>query len=202
MKRTTLLMFFTVIFFTTNLQAKEISPYIALKALYTDIDAEQEIYYMGPEKFDIGDSDFGTAVSLGVSKKLPKGAFRTELEYSKKADIERKEFLTKIETQSFMLNSYLDIDTASKFTPYLSAGIGFSKIKVFDFFYETVLNDTNFTWQIGAGASYKATDKLSIDAGFRYIDFGNLSQSYYAGVITEDVDMTANEFYMGVRFSF
>lgn len=35
----------------------------------------------------------------------------------------------KVETQSMMVNAYYDIDTKSKFIPYVGAGLGYAKVK-------------------------------------------------------------------------
>ena len=211
----TLLLASVASLFALNANAVELNPYVGIKALYTDVDSEMKwADATDSEQYDISDKGWGAAVSVGVSTKLPYGAVRTELEYSKKADAESsytsmgETFETKIESQSLMLNAYYDIDTGSKITPYVGGGIGFAKLELNDQYWNDVYNkkidDTNFAWQIGAGVAYAVSDNISIDAGYRYIDYGSLSASGddgYGGE-KEDVDMTANEFYIGARYSF
>ena len=94
-----------------------------------------------------------------------------------KQDAEKKvsdEFGTtkaKMENNSVMLNAYYDIDTGTKLTPYVGAGIGMARLK------GSIKGDdanaskskTTFAWQVGAGVSYAMTDNLALDAGYRYL---------------------------------
>ena len=103
-----------------------------------------------------------------------------------------------------MLNGYIDLAPYSWFTPYVSAGIGFTKLK----YSETITSDltgqttklttdgnytpTRFTWSVGGGASIKVTNRFNVDAGYRYYDMNSIRH----------LDINAHEIYGGVRYVF
>lgn len=221
MKKTLLLAGVATALFSLNANATEFKPYVAVKALYTDVDADMdwsyddEVYGAESENYDVSDKGWGASLAVGASMKLASGAIRGELEISQKADAESSytsdgdTYKNKIETQTLMLNAYYDIDTGTKLTPYIGAGIGYAKLEVKDEYwnsaYNETIDDTNFAWQIGAGAAYALADNVSIDAGYRYINYGDLSSSkvdFLGGNEKAKVDLTANEFYVGARYSF
>jgi opacity protein-like surface antigen len=87
-----------------------------------------------------------------------------------------------------MANAYVDLGTWYNFTPYVGAGVGAANIKISGFrddgfnFSPTLKNSTayaadadkwNFAWALHAGVTYKVTQSMSIDFGYRYIDLGN-----------------------------
>jgi len=101
-------------------------------------------------------------------------------------------------SQSYMLNGYIDLAPYSWFTPYISAGIGFTKLK-----YSEIANGesftsygnykpTRFTWSVGGGASIKVTNRFNVDAGYRYYDMGAIRH----------MDVDAHEIYGGLRYVF
>ena len=75
-----------------------------------------------------------------------------------------------ISLNSFMLNGYFDIDTKSKFVPYFGAGIGLTRINFSEYTLkvedETIKakkgSDNEFGYQVKAGISYLASDKIDI----------------------------------------
>ena len=91
----------------------------------------------------------------------------------------------------FMANAYVDLGTWWSLTPYVGAGVGMANIKISDFrdvgFTYTLpgptLNNStayaddaskwNFAWAVHAGLTYKVTQAMSIDLGYRYIDMGS-----------------------------
>lgn len=220
MKKTILMAGIAISLFAFNANALDFNPYVSVKATYTDLKADlnyKSTYFFETESqsYDIGDKDLGGAIAFGSAFQVPYGNIRAELEYNKKADTESSYvdwgdvYKTKIETQSFMLNAYYDINTGTKFTPYIGIGLGYAQIKAQDQYWSEYygdIKDTNFSWQIGAGISYSINDNFVVDAGYRYIDFGDLSETQnYNGPgfdETNEFDITANEFYLGLRYQF
>lgn len=99
-----------------------------------------------------------------------------------------------------LLNVYYDFNTHSKFIPYLSGGIGLSRVAgsvagigAAPSFAE---EEYGFTWQAGAGLKYRASDKTSYTLGYRYMDTPGLEMG---GV---DVDHGGHEFRIGVQYNF
>ena len=141
---------------------------------------------------------------------------RTELEYvwrnkvnqtltenDGSGDKIRQEF----KTESYMLNGYIDFAPFHWITPYVGAGIGYTKLK-YDSRYTngagTVMpslgenyNKKRFTWSVGGGLSVKVTNRFNVDAGYRYYDMGDIKHD--SGKKT---GVTAHEVYGGVRYVF
>lgn len=136
--------------------------------------------------------------------------YRTELEYvwrdKGKWHAERAggiELNNDLKTTSYMWNHYIDFLPYNWWTPYVNAGLGFTKIK-----YNqrtttplggTVVNPegynntpTRFTWSVGAGMSVKVTNRVNVDAGYRYYDMGSVRY----------MDIDAHEVYGGLRYVF
>ena len=60
--------------------------------------------------------------------------------------------------------------------------------------------NNNFAWQIGAGISFAASENISLDLCYRYVDYGDFSKT--EDWETDKVDVSANEFYLGIRYNF
>ena len=121
--------------------------------------------------------------------------------------------VNELRTQSLMLNGYYDFKNKSKFTPYLSAGVGVSRIenKVSinpEFFgdSENITTDTNnnFTWTAGAGIAYKVTENVALDLAYRYVDAGetDVSQSFGGTKLKNTADLVSHDYSLGVRYNF
>ena len=62
-------------------------------------------------------------------------------------------------------NTYIDIPLDLTFTPYLGAGAGWGWIDG-----DHGNDDSGFTWNLMAGATFSLTDSLALDAGYRFRD--------------------------------
>lgn len=190
MNKNLLLACATFALFATQAQAANLTPYVSAKLKYVDMSNEASDSFA---KLSVDDNVFGGALAAGVAF----GNFRTELEYNLNSDASKKfpGATLKVESQSYMLNGYYDIDTQTKFSPYIMAGVGFADIKGKA---DTLgsISDTNFAWQAGAGISYEVNQAISLDAGYRYVDSGDFTKY---GI---KVESDSNEFYIGTRFSF
>lgn len=198
MKKLLLLTGLATAIFATQATATEISPYVSAKLKYVDISGK---YSEPGYSFSLDDNIFGGSIAAGTSIKMPYGAVRTELEYNQNDTAKKKLFgiiKTELETQSIMVNAYYDIDTGTKITPYLGGGIGYSKIKgkMSVLGLSAKMDDNTFTWQLGAGASYALTNNISLDAGYRYVDYGDFNE------YDSKIDATSNELYIGARYTF
>ena len=72
---------------------------------------------------------------------------------------------------TFMANGYMNLARGNDITPYAMGGIGFAKLKESaKVSGVTVSSDeTNFTWQIGAGIGFKLSKNVTGDLGYRYL---------------------------------
>ena len=98
---------------------------------------------------------------------------------------------------SYMFNGYIDLLPNYWITPYISGGIGWSKLELVD---KRIIMGTTvrykksgaFTWQMGAGLSIRLNKCLNIDSGYRYFTLGKINHA----------EVNAHEWYAGIRFTF
>lgn len=206
MKKTLLLAGVATVLFTMNANAVDLNPYIGAKLRYIEMSSDVKL----GDTFAVDDNIMGGSLAIGTSFKVNKGTVRTELEYNKNQSNEKTYAMRiagvsnyfngkfEIETQSVMLNAYYDFETESKLRPYIGAGLGFAKNKgsLTAAFMTGSIDNSAFAWQVGAGTGYKLTDNITVDAGYRYVDYGDIS-GY--GV---DVETSAHELYIGARYAF
>ena len=123
----------------------------------------------------------------------------------------------------FMANAYVDLGTWWCLTPYVGAGIGMANIKISGFrddgfnnvgglnistAYADDASKWNFAWALHAGLSYKVTQSMSIDLGYRYIDMGSgttgatraFDGSFTNGGPFTFNHITSHDFKLGVRW--
>lgn len=112
-----------------------------------------------------------------------------------------------------LLNVYYDIGNYAGFTPYVGAGVGVAYNRMSDSLVSSsgfkTLGDsrTSLAWALMAGASYDLTDQWAIDAGYRYINFGDATTSVNGsdGSIVPEIEsknMAAHEIRVGLRYNF
>lgn len=179
--------------------------------------AECDGFYLagraGYAEYELEDDRSGISNSYGnyvVDKKrfMASGAvgyrykhFRGELEYVWRknnsgniSDISKVTF----KSQSYMFVVYYDFFPYSWFTPFVNAGVGYSRhklaIKIPSVGASNEMKDTNFTWSLGAGISAKVTNRLNVDVGYRYYDMGDLDKFY------GKTSLTDQEVYVGLRY--
>jgi opacity protein-like surface antigen len=82
-----------------------------------------------------------------------------------------------------LANAYLDLGTYYGFTPYVGAGIGASYNTISNFRdinvqtggggYAGTGHEWNLAWALHAGMAFKATERLTIDFGYSFVDLGD-----------------------------
>lgn len=165
----------------------------------------------GSVKFS--DNVWGGSLAYGIKA----GPVRTELELNLKKDA-KKDFRSpystaelSVENKFAMINAYYDINTGTKFTPYIGAGIGIAHLEAQEegFYVEkdgskrpAIASDSRntFAWQIGAGVSYALNDNFNVDFGYRYIDEGHVS--YRDASSINKYEAKSHELSLGVRYTF
>ncbi len=104
----------------------------------------------------------------------------------------------KLDADTFLVNAYVDLMPNYWISPYIAGGIGLSRLKLESHVIngagspETSEKDTTFTWMLGAGLSLRLNRCLNLDAGYRYVDMGELGHA----------EFTLHEVYGGLRFTF
>lgn len=113
-------------------------------------------------------------------------------------------FSGDVKTTSFLVNGYYDFTNESAFTSYLTAGLGFAKVKAsFDIpsaGYTFSDSDTVFAWQIGAGVEYAINQTVSLDVRYRY--FATSDPSFDTGGDTIDAEFASHNLMLGAKVKF
>lgn len=230
--------------FAANAQAAELNLYVSAKAAFVKMENDASVasdYSFGGQTHYQNaladkkhkDDVWGLRLAAGAATPVKYGRVRGELELGwnddakdsnnfafKVKDTYTHKFATELSVYSAMLNVYYDIDTGTKFTPYVGGGIGLAhlknKTKVTGSTPAGALNsgssesENNFAWNIGAGVSYAVNSNVSIDAGYRYTDYGNVKETVSQTVpglgsplnVDGKYDVTSHEFLIGARYSF
>lgn len=150
--------------------------------------------------------DFGDVWNMSGALGYKYKYFRVEGEYIYRNDIDDhylvknggRDFQHKVtmSSDSFMANAYIDFMPNFWISPYISGGIGLTRLEI-----ENTSNDggsyrkdtaDNFTWMLGGGLSLRLNKCLNLDAGYRYLDMGDIG----------DANINAHEVYGGLRFTF
>ena len=86
-----------------------------------------------------------------------------------------------LDVTAYMANAYYDIQTNTKFTPYIGAGIGYVNVAVGD---ETGRSDQGYAYQFKAGIAYQFNPPVDFILGYRFFDTedGNI------GTAPNDID--------------
>lgn len=236
MNKTLLLAGIATTLFAANANAIEFNQYVSAKGAFVkmenDANADSHYFYKNHYNNKIlnnkhKDDVWGIRLAYGAATPVKYGKLRGELEFGWNDDAKDSSvnpFVVKTPTTvnaatetsvySAMVNLYYDIDTGTKFTPYVGAGLGYarveSKISLQQQGVSEKSKDNNLAWQIGAGVSYAMTDNISFDAGYRYTDYGNVKDSYKMDIppfkgsfdASSKSSITSHEFLLGARYAF
>ncbi len=109
----------------------------------------------------------------------------------------------KLRTWVGMVNAYYDIGTYSLFTPYLTAGLGFSSLNAQAFNYKgvslTKYNKTSFAWGVGAGTALNLGNGLAADLSYKFQGLGRLKE---ARLSSGSVNLYTHDITVGLRYNF
>ncbi len=121
-----------------------------------------------------------------------------------------------------MANAYADLGDFGGFVPYVGAGIGASRVTIHSFrdagidpsgaptlAYADAASKWNLAWALHAGVGFKATDRMTIDLGYSFV---NLGDGQTGDIVTYDGqnlidnpmhfrDITSHDFKLGVRYA-
>jgi opacity protein-like surface antigen len=124
----------------------------------------------------------GGVYGVGIGLKAAEN-FRTDLTFNVRPNrslkVTNNNVATnlKFKSMSVMLNGYYDFANSSDITPYLNAGIGYSRNNLSG-------NQSNIryikskknmvTYQVGAGVSMKVAENVNFNVGYRFVDSGKV----------------------------
>jgi opacity protein-like surface antigen len=92
----------------------------------------------------------------------------------------------------FLANGYVDLATWRGVTPYVGAGIGASYNTISDFQDDNVItggqgwaptgHQWNLAWAVHAGAGIQATNNLTVDIGYSFVNLGDAQTGSFQNV--------------------
>ncbi|WP_320667015.1 outer membrane protein [Prochlorococcus sp. MIT 1307] len=161
------------------------------------------------------DAGFSGEVGIGYDF----GAWRTDLTYengggdlgdcteTKVTGTNCSSTSGEVETNSFMINAYYDIDTNSKWEPYVGAGIGTTNFDVENFTVGGTKyklgDDDSTTYQLKAGVTHPVSDKMDLFGEAAYKIYDDIETSTnVAGVKFKVKDSTEWVAKLGLRYMF
>lgn len=133
--------------------------------------------------------------------------------FSSDLNLQRRNFKTEAKgsagklknpATTLMLNGNAQLPTGTIFTPYATAGIGYSHIKNDSKTLEANSNKSKsskgFAWNAGFGVKTKVQDNVSLDFGYKFVNVGKLKLNSADAKTTSK--MQAHELTAGVIVSF
>lgn len=129
------------------------------------------------------------AVALGYAFE---GGWRLETEYNIKTDSEFKSYWSpfdanvnnmQVSSKRLMLNGYKDFALNDTLSLYAMAGIGVAHISSEGYQTEPGRrfannSQNNFAYSVGVGADVKLNERITVGAGYRYVDMGDITTGY------------------------
>ena len=168
-------------------------------AMDTDIDNMPNAAGTAKMTYDTG---FVGSLAAGYDFASP---MRIEVEFMRqKNDLDRLSYDNvygnfdegDLTTKSFLFNGFYDIDTGSPWTPFVGAGIGWSKLDLDTPAFDVSDNDDVFTYQFIGGVAYAFNEQWSVDAQYRFVGTSD------ATIDGADYDFNSNNLMLGLRYSF
>lgn len=176
---------------STSLLAAEEQPVGQSGKAYVSVKAG--ISAMDMSDFNVEDHNVAN-LGIGAGYRV-NDYLRTELDYTFKSGSVEGLYDIDWNTNALTGQLYVDIPTQTPVTPFVNVGGGVA----FSNYERTLLgykiqddNDTTFTWNAGAGVNVKVTDRISIDAMYKYVDYGK----------PFNIKVTSNDFILGMRMQF
>ena len=126
-----------------------------------------------------------------------------------------------VDNYLYMINAYYDFDEMGQgFVPYISGGIGLSRMVLEEIRAKNASGTTNVTeggktkdnlgWALGLGTAVQMEGDVSLDIGYRYVEMGKTkgdgnfsgSPAIATNSGTNFDNLFAHELYLGLRVGF
>jgi opacity protein-like surface antigen len=116
----------------------------------------------------------------------------------------------KVNAVTALFNGFLDLGSWYGVTPYLGAGAGVANLRTSDyastvappFAADMSRSQWKFAWAVMGGIGYSIAPNLTIDAGYRYVNFGDVATAADSFGSMTLKNLAAHEVRVGVRWSF
>jgi len=116
---------------------------------------------------------------------------------------------TNVNTWALFGNIWLDFPLAESFSVFAGGGMGIAVTDMTTTLFSSGLgdktrDDTTWAWQAGGGVSIAATDWLTFDTSYRFVDLGEPDIKFRAYPLPSDLEMhlQSHDVMMGVRVNF
>ncbi|MBO6816458.1 MAG: hypothetical protein JJ891_16505 [Rhizobiaceae bacterium] len=120
---------------------------------------------------------------------------------------------------AFMVSGYVDLASMGNLTPYVGGGVGVGQVRINESrtwtcnpspdetcgFPSGQTLTTNYekwrlAYRLSAGAAYRIDDKMSIDVGYSYSDFGGDDIEYSDGSSVDMDGFAVHQIHAGIRY--
>ncbi|MBN1279084.1 MAG: acyloxyacyl hydrolase [Chlorobium sp.] len=188
------LFFVLILFFFGTASADSATPYVGGSTGFAFLNGDKLTLngtYLADPEYDTGAAFSG---SLGMDY----DGYRVEGEVAyQKNEIDN--LGSDVSVLSFMANGYLDFQMErSRIIPFVSAGVSYAKVDV-----DTLGDDGSdgvFAFQLGAGAGFQISSRVTIDAKYRY--FASADPEIELGQKKYQMDINSHNLLFGFRMSF
>ncbi|USH05519.1 outer membrane beta-barrel protein [Grimontia kaedaensis] len=186
-----------------------------------------------PNDFDSGDGEVGTIglgyvvnESFRIEGRLGyrESDFNSTRFGSGARNGEEYALVGKLESTTLTVEGFYDIDTGTGLSPYIKGGLGIARNKysaklggqgvqgffdsldgTVDGFYDDYPDktETEFTWNVGLGASYSLNESFTVVGEYQYVSLGDAQT--YQDSFTDGFQIdraTAHEVALGLRYRF
>jgi opacity protein-like surface antigen len=145
----------------------------------------------------------------------------TDLKYQRNIASEKNptmilEYKQKVNIQTGMINLFYDVATYQKLTPYVGFGLGYAKINPKEANMVSKRGTTsyqsnkseNLSYALMGGLSINMTDRINVDIGYKFQDFGKAKSLYSPDMIAapqqveKGFKIKTHSGTIGVRYSF
>jgi opacity protein-like surface antigen len=193
----------------------EATRYVSGKLGFNEVDYNLAVSYRGYDLDSGTEKEDKIGFSLAFGSKYDAGfRFESEIILNEKYEDKYLEGRDTISLFAGMLNFYHDIKTESPLTLYIGVGIGVSNLKYkVDYIdgpdeMHIHKSEINAAYQLTLGVLYTINDRLDIDIGYRYTNYGELSGNVLlldSGVVYPigyDLKVDTSGFYIGAKYAF
>jgi opacity protein-like surface antigen len=162
----------------------------------------------GQSETEIWEHDAGYTVGGALGYMIDKYRVEGEVSYQEN-DVDSVDGISvtplSIETNalSFLVNGYLDFATGGVMTPYITAGIGASRIEA-DIMGVFKFDDTVFGYQLGVGVGFAMSENVTLDFRYRYLGAENAQFNFNVDGLSgsSEIDIASHNITAGLTMAF
>jgi opacity protein-like surface antigen len=162
------------------------------------------------------DSSLGKGMTAGLGVGIKTSWLRTDVtvDYASPMKYEGTvaaagDTTAKIQATTGLVNGYLDLGTWYRISPYIGAGAGAAYVRVSDYAGpapplsgDTGKKQWNFAYAGMAGVAFAISHNLMMDAGYRYLNIGDVKTGSDAFGAMTFKNVAAHQVRVGLRWSF